>query len=66
MLRLAGAFATIAALAFAVGVAASPARAAALQIGGIAGLANINISPSLPVQSFQARRFSAVIPQKYD
>lgn len=42
-----------------------PARAAALQISsGIAGLPGV--SPTLKVQSFQAQRFSAVIPQHFD
>ena len=43
----------------------APAAASELQISGpIAGLPGI--SPQLPVQSFQARRFSAVIPQEFD
>ena len=41
-----------------------PAQAAALSIGGIAGLPGIE--PSVSVQSFQARRFAAVIPQEFD
>jgi uncharacterized protein len=42
------------------------ARAADMQISGaIAGLPGLS-SPTLSVQSYQARRFSAVIPQRFD
>jgi predicted double-glycine peptidase len=46
-------------------LAGMPARGAQLQISGpIAGLPGL--SPQMPVQSFQARRFNAVIPQEFD
>lgn len=46
------------------GLAIHPARAAQLRIGGIAGLPAVE--PSVSVQSFQARRFAAVVPQRFD
>jgi predicted double-glycine peptidase len=63
ILRIAG---TAVAAFFAVAWLSLPAKAAQLQISGaIASLPGLS-SPTLPVQSFQSRRFSAVIPQRFD
>ncbi len=63
MLRIAG---TAVAAFFAMASLSLPAGAAQLQISSaIASLPGLS-SPTLPVQSFQSRRFSAVIPQRFD
>jgi uncharacterized protein len=64
--RAHSALAMISALSVGVGVPGLPAWAASLQISGaITGLPGLS-SPTLSVQSYQARRFSAVIPQHFD
>ncbi len=64
--RVGGAFAACAALWFGAGGQGQPAQAAQLQISGaVASIPGLS-SPTLSVESFQARRFSAVIPQRFD
>ncbi len=61
--RISGALAMVVPLCFG---ADGPARAAQIQISGpIAGIPG-GMSPTVTVQSYQARRFSAVIPQRFD
>ncbi|HUC17130.1 MAG TPA: C39 family peptidase [Acetobacteraceae bacterium] len=66
MRKIAGRVVVMAAAFAAVAGFSGPAGAAQLQISGaINGLPGLS-SPTLPVQSFQSRRFSAVIPQRFD
>jgi len=61
--RISSALAALASLCLGAGLTA---QAAQLQISGaIAGIPGLS-NPTLSVQSFQSRRFSAVIPQRFD
>jgi uncharacterized protein len=64
--RVFGVPAMLAMVSLAVGGRCLPAWAAQIQISGpIAGIPGLS-SPTVAVQSYQARRFSAVIPQRFD
>jgi uncharacterized protein len=63
--RLVGALSTMAAAWLVLGGPGVSARAADVQISAVAGLPGL-LSPTLSVESSQARRFSTVIPQRYD
>jgi uncharacterized protein len=60
--RIGGALLTMGVLWFGVGVTA---WAANVPIGPVAGIPG-GMSPTVSVQSYQARRFAAVIPQRFD
>lgn len=65
MRRIGATLVALGVVSFAGSLATVPALAAEVQISGaIAGVPGI--SPTLNVESFQARRFSSVIPQHFD